>query len=321
MDELEAQLQSKEADLKSAQKRIEQLHGALKDHEEYSGDEEDLDRSRDDSLDNLSSAGSSYSLGDGGSLDFSDDDEEEIVAPKTSRSLDRNRGRGVIKEQSPVVDYKPRRRVSREEEEEDEFEASRKARQRRLQQLEEEEDQLEASRRARKERLKELDNDFDSSRKARQKRLQDLEEEEASSKPRSKDSSGSFTSSKYSKKTYEDEDDDDDEDLEEFFRKQKERMKKLVDSDEGEEEERSSTLRATRRKQSEDSAGTTSPVPNGKANGVHSSKSREQSEEPQRRDSVDNVTSRQRRKRQRRRTIEQLASPEHQAAKSNGVNL
>ena len=67
-------------------------------------------------------------------------------------------------------------------------------------------------------------------------------------------------------------------------------------------------------------------------NGLHSKKtgSREASEEPspatdKRKDSVDEgdnyTTSRQRRKRQRRRTIEQLTSPEHQAAKANGVDL
>lgn len=336
VDELEVQLQSTQADLKSAHKRIEQLHGALKDHEEFSGDDEDLQytTSHVDSLDNLSSTGSSYSLDDGASLDFSDedDDDDDVLVMKSSRGVNRKHSKDV----SPIVNYKSKKAASKDlAEEEDEFEASRKARQRRLQQLEEEEqaasrrarqerlksleedDPFEASRRARQERLKDLDNDdeYEVSRKARQRRLQDQDEDESSKKKSSLPSS-----SRHTKKAYDDEDDEDDDDLEEFLLKQRERMRKLADTDEEEEEPKSSTLRASRR--GED------PVSNGKTNGVHSKKagSREESEEPQgHKDSVEEgdsyAASRQRRKRQRRRTIEQLTSPEHQAAKANGVDL
>ena len=333
---MEVQLQSAQADLKSAQKRIEQLHGALKDHEEYSGDEMS---SRVDSYDNLSSTGGSYSLDDGASLDFSDDDDDDeediIMMPKSSRSLDRRKDRDL----SPVPEYKSKRRSSKEMiEEEDEFEASRKARQRRLQQLEEEEQQAEAARKARQERLKSLeeddpyeasrqarqerlkdladddDDDFESSRKARQRRLQDQDKEPARK--------SSLPSSSRLKKTFSEEEDEDDDDLEEFLLKQRERMRKLADTDDEEEEDRkTSTLKSSRQRDD-------SPVTNGKSNGIHSKKagSREPSEEPspatdKRKDSVDEGTSRQRRKRQRRRTIEQLTSPEHQAAKANGVDL
>lgn len=350
MEELEVQLQSTQADLKSAHKRIDQLHGALKDHEEFSGDE-DLHSSQGNSLDNLSSTGSSYSLDDGASLDFTDEsDEEENVGVyrSSARGLDKRRGRDA----SPVVDYKARKvskEVLKEEEEEDEFAASRRARQKRLQQLEEEEKAAEASRKARQERMKHLEetedkekeeeNLFGAGRRGRQDRVKDLADEDDTSRKtrqrrseeRDKDRSTATRKSSVTKKAYEDDDDDDDDDLEEFLLKQRERMRKLADDVEEEEEEKpkSSTF-PSRRKQADDS-----PVTNGKTNGVHSSRnksdSREVSEEPphgaggQRKDSVDEgetyVTSRQRRKRQRRRTIEQLTSPEHQAAKANGVDL
>lgn len=334
VEELEAQLLNTQADLKSSQKRIDQLHGALKDHEEFSGDDEGDQYSRGDSLDNLSSEGSSYDIND--SMDISDeDDDDDIVVPKSSRSLERNKLHSKDLSLSPDGEARRRKTSFKGEEEEDEFEASRKARQRRLKQLEEED---EAARKARQERLKNLgDGDLAASRKARQERL-DIDDK--------KENEATTSSVTHGKKVYDDDEDDDD--LEEFLLKQRERMKNLEkDSDDEEEErEKNSTLKATRGITSEVSSEelTSSSirghhratheerdthVTNG--NGVHSAKkseSREQSEEPHgsRRDSVEdrdsNATSRyrNRRKRQRRRTIEQLTSPEHNAAKSNGVN-
>lgn len=337
VDELEAQLEVTQADLKSARKRIEQLHGALKDHEEFSGDEDfHVSRSNEDSLDVLSSEGSIYSVGDDESLGLSDDDDDDIVMPKSSSSRGLDRTKLHSKEQSPALSGDGRRRKalspapsdsrrgsSREKEEEDEFDAARKAREMRLKQLEEEEAQFEAARKARQERLKNLEEeDLKQSRKP--KTRLDNEREQSDTKT---------SSFKRDKKLDSYDDDEDDDDLEEFLLKQRERMKKLEDSDDDEED--LSTVKATRgitSRVSNEAEKVSSHVANGKANGVNSSsmksESREQSEEPHtsshRRESVeereDHVPSRYRRKRQRRRTIEQLVSPEH-APKANGVDL
>ena len=338
VDELEAQLQSTQADLKSARKRIEQLHGALKDHEEeYSGDEDQYNSSRGDSLDHLSSGGSSYG-DDDDSLDFSDTndelEDEDTVVPR-SRGLDRNK-----LHLSPARSSERKRSSSKEPIlEEDEFEAARKARQRRLKELEEEEKELEASRKARQERLRNLDAAEEVSvprSRVRREPLKDRDDKSASPEP----VESKVTSSRAKKKMY---DSDDDDDLEEFLLKQRERMKNLekdLREDDDDDDDPVSTIRASKGISStlgdEDSEFSAvrgrDHVSNGKANGVHSKGgggSREGSEDPprasqQRKGSVDEedahsaAASRYRRKRQRRRTIEQLTSPEHTA---NGVDL
>ena len=64
MEELEAQVESGKADLKSAQKRIDTLHSALKGHKEFSRDEtREFDETYRDE-DDLSSTGSSYKIGE-----------------------------------------------------------------------------------------------------------------------------------------------------------------------------------------------------------------------------------------------------------------
>lgn len=77
IEELEAQLESGKADLKSAQKRIDTLHSALKGHEEdFSGDDtrEFDDTYGDVTGDDLSSSGSSYKIGE-----YDDDlDDEDL---------------------------------------------------------------------------------------------------------------------------------------------------------------------------------------------------------------------------------------------------
>lgn len=344
VDELEAQLQNTQADLKSARKRIEQLHGALKDHEEeYSGDEQYTSRSIDDSLGDGLSLEDSYSLGDEESFDLSDDDEDDLVVPKRSaRGLNRAKlhsnepspALGRKKDLSPALSDKRRKSSSKdpEEEEEDGFEAARKARQQRLKQLEDEEVEFEVARKARQERLKDLNDkeDLKSSRKPKATNF-DLDNDQEETK------SSSF---KRDKKVYDDDEDDDedDDDLEEFLLKQRERMKKLEDSDD--DDVGVSTVKATHGASSRVSndalssvrdKGEQSHVTNGNSNGVvgsssRKSESREQSEEPNvpshRRESEleEHAASRYRRKRQRRRTIEQLTSPEH-VSEANGVDL
>ena len=76
IEELEAQLESGKADLKSAQKRIDTLHSALKGHEEdFSGDDtrEFDDTYGDVTGDDLSSSGSSYKIGE-----YDDDLDEDL---------------------------------------------------------------------------------------------------------------------------------------------------------------------------------------------------------------------------------------------------
>ena len=343
MDELEAQLQSKEADLKSARKRIEQLHGALKDHEEeeeYSGDEDDFqyNSSRGDSLDNLSSEESSYgdqddSLDDLLSESNDDDLEEEVPKLRAKRHL------------SPVRPSERKRSSSKEPlVEDDEYEASRKARQRRLKELEEEERELEASRKARKERMKDLEAiEAEPPHRTRPEPSRNRYDEPESPKKRSTSPPPKAKNSTAKKTTAYDSDDDDD--LEEFLLKQRERMKNLEkdlkeDDDDSDEPIRASKGISTRARHEDTELSPlrgTDHVSNGKANGVHSTTSskrgsREASTDlsphgSRRRDSVEDeeshaaaTTSRYRRKRQRRRTIEQqqLTSPEH---KANGVDL
>ncbi len=330
-------MQSAQADLKSARKRIEQLHGALKDHEEeYSGDEDQYNSSRGDSLDHLSSGESSYGDGDDESLDLSDTNDElkeEVVVPKSRTTLDRNKPH-----LSPARSGERNRSSSREPlAEDDEIEASRKARQRRMKELEEEERELEASRKARQERMKNLDAETSPARsRVRREPLKDPDDTTTRASPEPVETKA--VSSRTKKKIY---DSDDDDDLEEFLMKQRERMKNLEkdlkdDDDDDDDEPVKATKGISSTLSNKDAD--LSPVrgrdhvSNGKANGVLSSSkagkgSREPSEDPPnaselRRGSMDNdtntTTSRYRRKRQRRRTIEQLTSPEH---KANGVDL
>lgn len=300
MDELEAQLQSSQADLKSAQKRIEQLHGALKDHEEFSGDEDaQYDSSH---MDNMSSDESNFSLGDDDSIDL---DIEEQLPRRTNRTLNRNR---IVKNGSPLQDdgkSQRRREKSRSKSKDivdgddsiDDFEASRKARQERLKKLDDDDDNVGATRKARQGRLKkdDDDDDFEAKRKARQKRLEDLES------PRDPPKKETPRKSSIANKQYDDDEDNDDDDLEQFLLKQRERMRNL--DRESEEDDVKNTRQGDR---------------NGKANGLNppSEPSAETAAMVDEEDS--SLASRQRRKRQRRRTIEQLKSPFH---KTNGVNL
>jgi hypothetical protein len=326
VDELEAQLQNAQADLKSARKRIEQLHGALKDHEEdYSGDE--LSRSRDDSYGDGLSYEDSYSLGDDESLDLSDDDDEDdIVIPKIST----RRSKLHTNDLSPALkkkDFSPgsdrrKKSSSRDLEEDDEFEASRRARQRRLKALEEEEAQLEAARKARQERMKELMDQPEHTKPSRKTKDFDKEEE---AEPHT-------SSFKHSRKVYDDDDDEDDDDLEAFLLKQKERVKQL-DDDDDDDDVGVSTIRSTRGVSSRVSSEALASVrDNGEqshvTNGVNSSRKSEdrgRSEDlPSRRESIESeeghAASRRKRERRRRRTIEQLTSPEH-LSRANGVDL
>lgn len=348
VDELEAQLQNAQADLKSAQKRIEQLHGALKDHEEeFSGDEQ-YSRSIDDSLGDGISFEDSYSLGDDDdddSLDLSEDEDDDIVMPRSSaRGVNKTKLSKELspalekKDLSPATSRKNRKSIPKDRsEEEDEFEASRKARQRRLKELEEEEAELEAARKARQERMKAINDVEEDVKPARKAKTKDYDRDQKEEKLEAKTSSF-----KRDKKPYDDEEDEDedDADLEEFLLKQRERMKKMADSDD-DDDVGMSTIKSSRGASSRISSDTLSSVAdrggqlhvaNGKSNGVGSSRksqSREQSEEPNassqsRRESVEDgeghIASRYRRKRQRRRTIEQLTSPEH-TSKANGVDL
>ena len=97
MEELEAQVQSTEADLKSAQRRIDTLHSALKGQEDFSMGEEDY-TAEDSKLigGGLSSSGSSYEIGqfdDEGSLSgLSDDDPDTPRAHRRARIRARLRG-------------------------------------------------------------------------------------------------------------------------------------------------------------------------------------------------------------------------------------
>ena len=103
MEELEAQVQSTEADLKSAQRRIDTLHSALKGQEDFSMGEEDY-TAEDSKLigGGLSSSGSSYEIGqfdDEGSLSGLSDDD-----PDTPRTRRRARIRARLRGTSPNQD-------------------------------------------------------------------------------------------------------------------------------------------------------------------------------------------------------------------------
>lgn len=292
------------------------MHGALKDHEDYTGDEEMQETSsRFDSLDNLSSVGSSYSLDDNSSLGFSaeDDDDDEAILPSFKSG-----GRSEDKRMKDEDEYESARKARQErlrqlQEEEHELEASRKARQDRLRQLQDEENELEASRKARQDRLQQFEDETVVTRKARQKQLDvvdksktldDDDHHKVSRKKLLKDDEEKDVSESPScrKKSY-DEEDDEDENLVEFLLKQRERMRNLdKDSDEDGGNADDTALSVA------------SPI----SNGVHSSQKSERSPRNSVGDGESQITSRYRRKRQRRRTIEQLTSPEHN---SNGVDL
>ena len=128
-------------------------------------------------------------------------------------------------------------------------------------------------------------------------------------------------------------DDSDDADLEELLKKQKERMKFLRDEEEdykpvvssrksntaGSSTKLSDDDTSPKRVRKSDSSPVVSPRHEAKVNGTSKkgSDSREGSEEPSEGSHVS--SKKDRRRRQRQRTIESLTSPEHQAAKSNGV--
>lgn len=115
-----------------------------------------------------------------------------------------------------------------------------------------------------------------------------------------------------------DEEDDDDDDLEEFLLKQRERTRKL--KDDGDTFEPISARKSPSKR---------STVPTGDSETEVETKSDKYLAKDNDGDdniqqsmssmSVENETAKQRRKRQRRRTIEQLTSPEHKSAKTNGV--
>ena len=245
---MEAQLQSSQADLKSAQKRIDQLHGALnqEEGEGSSGEEDDryLSRSMDDSLeDHLSSLGSSDQ-----SLGFSDEDDEFESRPPAPRrkglhNFERSRGGGFSKDLSPPVASSRRKSASRDDDD-DEFSAARRAREQRLKQLEEEERELEAKRKARQERMRQIEREEEESEALRRKPTAVSRKDSYGEEKKSR-SSPKTTS--YKKKAYDDDDEDDDDDLEEFLLKQRERMnKKLKDSEDEGLDDDEDKVKATR---------------------------------------------------------------------------
>lgn len=270
MEELEAQVESGKADLKSAQKRIDTLHSALKGHEDFSGDESrEFDETYGDE-DDLSSTGSSYKIGE-----YDDDlsglsDEEgsglllDIPASTRTRTWDRST-RSRSRDLSPIIDedefsssYGSRRRnrsggsdelrgrdKRRSSVEEDTTSKSRRRKDLDL----DDDDDVSASRRRRQ---RELDNEdledtktttsrtaarkrsFDDTESKRSDRYKIGSDDEPSSRRRrsvSKDKEEEPASRKSNAKNLADDDDSDDADLEELLRKQKERMRSLIDDD------------------------------------------------------------------------------------------
>lgn len=332
MEEVEAQLKSTESDLKNAQKRIETLHNALKSHEDYGSSGEDDDYSRTNTGDDdLSSNASSYRIGEyeGGSgsvlseeEDLDEDEiEDNITSGKyTSRSWKKTEDLSPIPSDedyhSSTKDKKEKKtsksRFSDEDDqEEDEFISNyRKRNKDYLKELEEEEEELD------------IKLSVNKTTKSSYKSYADEDDDELLSKPRE---SSVPRGSSLPRRNFDDDDDDDDEGLEEFLLKQKERLRTSIELADENIGKSSSIRRSPARK--DDAEGSLK-----QQNGTRESKSR--SREP----SADvhagddehvqeSKTSRQRRNRQRKRTIEQLTSPEHQAAaavaasiSSNGVH-
>ena len=249
IDELESNLQSSQADLKSAQKRIEQLHGALKDHEEFSEEDDSCH------MENISSDESNYSLEYNGS----DLDSDELPLRTIGHTLNRKK---IIKDKSSSKNdgenCGSREKMSRsasldlmDGNDDFDFEASRTARQARLNKFDDDEDDFCATRKAREELLKKPndddddnfratqkttkewlnkhdndddddDDDFEAKRKARKKRLEDLGS--PGNTPKKGPRKASVANKVYD---YDDDDDDDDDDLEQFLLKLRERMRNL----------------------------------------------------------------------------------------------
>lgn len=262
IEELEAQLESGKADLKSAQKRIDTLHSALKGHEEdFSGDDtREFDDTYDDVTgDDLSSSESSYKIGEYDNLD--DDlsglsDEEgsgiQLDVPSTAtrtRTWERST-RSRSRELPPIMDN---------EELSSSYDSSHRnrsgSRDKRKNSIEE--DNVPSSR----QRDIDINNDLPSSRRREQKDVGDEHhdlpkrthrrsatedsapkkseryklnvDDELSSSSRGRSGSKNSLDDKEickSSKTKDINDDDDsDADLEELLKKQKERVKSIRD--------------------------------------------------------------------------------------------
>ena len=358
MEELEAQVESSRADLKSAQKRIDTLHSALKGHEEdFSGDDET--REFDDTYgdeDDLSSTASSYKIGEYGDDDdasgFSDEEGSGLMlgvsaSSAHTRSWERST-RSKSRDLSPIIDeeemsssYGSRRRncsggsdelIGKEKRGNSIDEDSGSSNRHHGRDLDLDDD-VSASRSRRQRELDDDLKDTKASRTALKSSIDDSEtkrsdrykidsDDETPSRQRrsvSKEKEEPVTSSRKSKaKKLTDDDDSDDADLEELLRKQKERMRSLIDDDDV--YEASSSIR---RSSNDDE---TSPKRNKRTDaspkheaGVKVNGTITDSREGSEEPSEASHSKQNRRRRQRQRTIELLTSPEHQAIKSNGV--
>lgn len=319
IEELEAQLQNSRADLKNSQKRIDTLHGALKGHENYSDDDPQDDTIGDDDYgdEDLSSNASSYKVGEIDDMSMSVDD------------LSDTEGSGLLDQSPAVVRTRTRERRKRDltprivEEEAEEEIVPRSRRTRKLSadsgdvkltkyDKRDSDDEF-TSRRPSRDYLKVSDDETKPRRK-----ISDSKIEESPRKSQSpdrfsttEDKSSSLRRDKPS--VYDDDDDDDD--LEAFLLKQRERTRKL--QEEGDGFEPISAVRS-RRSKSPAALKQEENKQNGSKDVVGVSKDSSAASLREEKTRESKVRSLKRNKR-RRRTIEQLSSPEHQAAKANGA--
>ncbi len=309
IEELEAQLQNVRADLKNAQKRIDTLHGALKGHETYSDEdpqEEDVTGDYED--DDLSSNASSYKVGEIDDMSMNIDDMSDTE------------GSGL--DQSPIVRS---RRLNRDltpkiEEEDEDLTYSRKGRKIsadsgdvKLTKYDRKDSDDEFSRRRSRDYLKDSDDEITPKRKISSSKLKESPRKSRSPDRLSESKSKSKTLSLRRDKTHlydTDDDDDDDDDLEEFLLKQRERTRRL--QDEGDSFEPISIVSRHSKSPSHEE----DRKPNGRDKSL--STSRDDSGASIGEGKVSESARALRRKKQRRRTIEQLTSPEHLAAKASG---
>lgn len=321
-------MQNSKADLKNAQRRIETLHGALKGHEGYSDEDvqDDTLGSYDD--DDLSSNASSYKVGELDDMsidDLSDTEGSGLLdesPPVRTRTWERSK-RSQSRDLTPMLEEdeatgKRQRKISADSEDDAAVELTKY----------DKKDDIGSTNNQTKDYLKDNEDDLKPRRKYSDIKLSD-EEYDISIKPRktidlSEDNKYSSSSLKREEAEsrgssltrtgrradlYDDEDEDDD-DLEEFLLKQRERTRRL--KDEGDNFEPISA-RSSLTKRS------TSPISSEtKSNGRLPKDDDLSREELEGGDNEVFETARQRRKRQRRRTIEQLTSPEHKSAKANG---
>ena len=328
-------VQNSKAELKNAQRRIETLHGALKGHEAYS--DEDI---QDDTLgsyddDDMSSNASSYKVGELDDMsidDLSDTEGSGLLdeSPARVRTWERSK-RSQSRDLTPMLEEEEatgrmQRKLSAHSED-DTIVLTKYDKK-------DDKDDIVSTKRQTRDYLKDDEDDRKPRSKYSDSKLSD-KEGDVSTNPRktvdlSDDKKHSYSSatkeeleSRGSSLTrtgrradlYDDEDEDDD-DLEEFLLKQRERTRRL--KDEGDNFEPISA-RSSQTKRSPSPIRVNEPdTRETKSNGrlpKEDDLSREGSEGG---DSEVFESARQRRKRQRRRTIEQLTSPEHKAAKANG---